>query len=84
MSVSDVVKRAKVEIETIEDIPDLKLIRPKVFPDERGFFSESYNIVEWSKQLGFSEVFKQVYYSFIISLFPIPFEVTKWKCTSRR
>uniref|UniRef100_A0A914RXK6 dTDP-4-dehydrorhamnose 3,5-epimerase n=1 Tax=Parascaris equorum TaxID=6256 RepID=A0A914RXK6_PAREQ len=64
MSVSDVVKRAKVEIETIEDIPDLKLIRPKVFPDERGFFSESYNIDEWSKELGFNEVFKQDNHSF--------------------
>ena len=55
-----VVKRIKPEIESVEGIPDLKIIRPKAFPDDRGFFVESYNVEEWKTLLGFSEVFKQV------------------------
>ena len=61
MSVPEVVKRVRAEIEVVEEIPDLKLIRPKIFPDHRGFFIESYNFEEWSSQLGFSEIFKQVH-----------------------
>lgn len=53
-------KRVNAEIESILLIPDLKLIRPKVFPDERGFFCESYNAVEWKEKLNFCEIFKQV------------------------
>ncbi len=56
----DVDKRVKAELEPISEIPGLVLIRPKVFPDERGFFSESYNVDEWREQLNFHEIFKQV------------------------
>ncbi len=55
-----VVRRVRPEIETIPGIPDLKLIRPKIFPDERGFFSETYNVQEWATVLDYHEVFKQV------------------------
>uniref|UniRef100_A0A7E4VE93 Thymidine diphospho-4-keto-rhamnose 3,5-epimerase n=1 Tax=Panagrellus redivivus TaxID=6233 RepID=A0A7E4VE93_PANRE len=64
MSIPAVVKRFKAEIETIPEIPDLKLIRPKVFPDDRGYFVESYNVVEWKEQLGFDETLKQDNHSF--------------------
>lgn len=55
-----VVKRPHATIEAVEAIPDLKIIRPKAFPDERGFFCESYNCDDWAKTLNFYEVFKQV------------------------
>lgn len=55
-----VLKRPQATIETVEEIPDLKIIRPKAFPDERGFFCESYNADDWAKTLNFHEVFKQV------------------------
>lgn len=55
-----VVKRVKATIEPIEGCPDLKVIRPKAFPDERGFFCESYNKDEWARELDFHEEFKQV------------------------
>lgn len=51
--------RTKLEIEDIEQIDGLKLIRPKLFPDKRGYFVESYNEYELDA-LGFSEKFKQV------------------------
>uniref|UniRef100_A0A914D719 Uncharacterized protein n=1 Tax=Acrobeloides nanus TaxID=290746 RepID=A0A914D719_9BILA len=54
-----IVKRVKPEIVSIEAIPDLKLIYPKAFPDERGFFSETYNMEDWANDLGFKEVIKQ-------------------------
>lgn len=57
---TEVEKRVKVEIERFEEIEGLALIRPKAFPDERGFFSESYNVDEWAKVLDFHETFKQV------------------------
>ncbi|VDN56932.1 unnamed protein product [Dracunculus medinensis] len=60
----EISKRVKVEIEAIESIEGLKLIRPKIFPDDRGFFSETYNLVEWSSELNFSEIFKQDNHSF--------------------
>lgn len=60
MSIPEVEKRVKAEIETIETIPDLKVIKPKVFPDDRGFFSETFNVVEWAEQLNYKEDFKQV------------------------
>lgn len=31
-----------------------------MFPDSRGYFSETYNAVEWKEQLGFEEKFLQV------------------------
>lgn len=58
----EVETRAKVEIERVEEISGLAIIRPKAFPDERGFFSESYNCEEWARVLDFHEVFKQVPY----------------------
>lgn len=61
-----VTKRPQAEIESVEGIPDLKIIRPKAFPDDRGFFCESYNCDDWAKTLDFHEVFKQVcYFSFL-------------------
>lgn len=59
-SIPNVIKRVKAEIESIPEIPDLKLIRPKAFPDDRGFFVESYNVEEWKELLNFNETFKQV------------------------
>ncbi|TKR72632.1 hypothetical protein L596_020050 [Steinernema carpocapsae] len=64
MSLPVVDRRVKPEIEEIPEIPDLKLIRPKVFPDDRGFFCESYNADEWKQLLGFVEVMKQDNHSF--------------------
>lgn len=34
------------------EIPDVKLIEPQVFIDERGFFSESYNKEKFNETLG--------------------------------
>jgi len=34
------------------DIPDLIVLEPKVFSDERGFFMESYNQIEFEKTIG--------------------------------
>ncbi|CAJ0583767.1 unnamed protein product, partial [Mesorhabditis spiculigera] len=64
MSVPNVEKRFNVEIEAIEKIPALKVIKPKVFPDDRGFFSETYNATEWAEKLDFKEVFLQDNHSF--------------------
>ncbi|CAJ0935296.1 unnamed protein product, partial [Mesorhabditis belari] len=64
MSVPNVEKRVNVEIETIEKIPALKVIKPKVFPDDRGFFSETYNITEWAEKLDYKEVFMQDNHSY--------------------
>ncbi|KAI6191010.1 DTDP-4-dehydrorhamnose 3,5-epimerase [Aphelenchoides bicaudatus] len=63
-STPTVIKRPQAEIETVELIPDLKIIRPKAFPDERGFFCESYNCDDWAKTLNFHEVFKQDNHSY--------------------
>uniref|UniRef100_A0A914LBA4 dTDP-4-dehydrorhamnose 3,5-epimerase n=1 Tax=Meloidogyne incognita TaxID=6306 RepID=A0A914LBA4_MELIC len=59
-----VVKRISPEIETLSTIEGLKLIKQKVFPDERGFFSESYNAREWKEALGFDERFLQDNHSY--------------------
>lgn len=59
----DVAKRTKLEIEEIEELPCLKLIRPKLFPDSRGYFVESYNEQELAS-LGFSETFTQDNHSY--------------------
>lgn len=41
------------------DIPDVVVIEPKVFGDERGFFLESFNQREFSKALGVDAAFVQ-------------------------
>ncbi len=41
------------------DIPDIKIIEPRVFGDERGFFFESYNKKQWEEVMGFSPDFVQ-------------------------
>ena len=40
-------------------IPDVKIIEPKVFGDERGFFYESYNARDFEKAAGFKCGFVQ-------------------------
>lgn len=59
MNFNEMLRRTKLEIKDIEQIDGLKLIRPKLFPDIRGYFVESYNEYELGA-LGFSEKFKQV------------------------
>jgi dTDP-4-dehydrorhamnose 3,5-epimerase len=44
-------------IDTI--IPDVKIIEPKVFGDERGFFFESYNQQQFEAAVGYSVNFVQ-------------------------
>ncbi|WP_321901631.1 dTDP-4-dehydrorhamnose 3,5-epimerase [Burkholderia cenocepacia] len=41
------------------NIPDLKIIEPKVFGDERGFFFESFNYKKFSEAIGRDVVFVQ-------------------------
>ncbi|CAD5228290.1 unnamed protein product [Bursaphelenchus okinawaensis] len=64
MASPTVFKRFAPEIESVKEIPDLKIIRPKAFPDDRGFFCETYNVEEWAKVLDFHEVFKQDNHSY--------------------
>ncbi|KAK5970702.1 dTDP-4-dehydrorhamnose 3 5-epimerase, partial [Trichostrongylus colubriformis] len=66
MSVESVTKRVKAEIETVEKIPDLKIIKPKVFPDDRGYFVERFNSAEWAEVLNFAEDFKQDNHSYSV------------------
>jgi len=40
-------------------IPDVKLIEPDVFEDERGFFFESYNQRKFNKAIGQEIIFVQ-------------------------
>ena len=40
-------------------IPDVLIIEPKVFGDERGFFFESYNERQWEEKTGLRTVFVQ-------------------------
>ncbi|KAF7632933.1 hypothetical protein Mgra_00007635 [Meloidogyne graminicola] len=61
---SQVVKRVSPQIESLPTIEGLKLIKHKVFPDERGFFSESYNAREWRDKLNFEEQFLQDNHSY--------------------
>ena len=44
-------------------IPDVLLIEPKVFYDDRGFFFESFNQLDFEKLTGLSPVFVQENYS---------------------
>lgn len=39
-------------IESPANLPDLKIITPKIFPDDRGYFFESYSRVTFSKEVG--------------------------------
>ena len=41
------------------DIPDLLILEPKVFGDERGFFMESFNQRTWSELTGLDTTFVQ-------------------------
>lgn len=41
------------------DIPDLMLIKPRVFQDHRGYFIESYNQANFDKALGYKVNFIQ-------------------------
>lgn len=41
------------------DIPDVKIIEPKVFGDDRGFFYESFNQRAISEKLGVTDAFVQ-------------------------
>lgn len=70
-NIPEVVKRVAPEIESIPGINGPKLIRPKVFPDDRGFFSETYNVEEWSTKLEFKEHFKQVLSSHVSEFYLI-------------
>lgn len=40
-------------------IPDILLVEPKVFGDERGFFFESFNQKQWHEATGLNTVFVQ-------------------------
>ena len=40
-------------------IPDVLVLEPKVFGDERGFFFESFNQREWAKKTGLNNTFVQ-------------------------
>lgn len=40
-------------------IPDVLMIEPKVFGDERGFFFESFNQQQWQQATGLNPVFVQ-------------------------
>jgi len=40
-------------------IPDVLLIKPQVFGDERGFFMESFNLKRWCEQTGQQRDFVQ-------------------------
>jgi dTDP-4-dehydrorhamnose 3,5-epimerase len=41
------------------DIPDVLIIEPRVFQDDRGFFLESYNGKVFAEKLGISDTFVQ-------------------------
>ncbi len=40
-------------------IPDVLVIEPVVFSDERGFFLESFNLRKWREKTGFDRIFVQ-------------------------
>ncbi|MCM0083604.1 dTDP-4-dehydrorhamnose 3,5-epimerase [Geomonas sp. Red32] len=41
------------------EIPEVKIIEPTVFGDQRGFFFESYNQKEWEEKTGLKTAFVQ-------------------------
>ena len=44
---------------TATTIPDVLLIEPKVFGDDRGFFFESFNQRQWQEHTGLDRLFVQ-------------------------
>lgn len=44
---------------TKTEIPDLLVIEPQIFGDERGFFYESYNEKVWQEKVGINQHFVQ-------------------------
>ena len=40
-------------------IPDVFIVEPKVFGDDRGFFFESFNLKQWQEQTGLDTTFVQ-------------------------
>ncbi|VDK52363.1 unnamed protein product, partial [Gongylonema pulchrum] len=63
MNSNGAIARKKLEVEEVDRIPGLKIIRPKIFPDNRGYFVESYNEQELTAH-GFTEKFKQDNHSY--------------------
>ena len=55
---------AQFEIERL-GVPDLLLIRSKRYADDRGYFSECYNLEAFAR-LGISTIFVQDNHSFLI------------------
>lgn len=41
------------------DIPDVLIVEPKLFGDDRGFFYESFNLKSWQQATGLNTVFVQ-------------------------
>lgn len=41
------------------DIPDVLIVEPKVFGDDRGFFYESFNQLQWQTATGLNQAFVQ-------------------------
>ena len=41
------------------DIPDVLIIEPKIFGDDRGFFYESFNLISWQEATGLNTTFVQ-------------------------
>ncbi len=44
---------------TATAIPDVLLVEPRVFGDDRGFFFESFNLRQWQEQTGLPTTFVQ-------------------------
>lgn len=44
---------------TATAIPEVLLVEPRVFGDDRGFFYESFNLKQWQEKTGFSRAFVQ-------------------------
>ncbi|MBM9536989.1 dTDP-4-dehydrorhamnose 3,5-epimerase [Desulfobulbus alkaliphilus] len=43
----------------VTDIPDVLIVEPRVFGDERGFFFESFNQRQWQQSTGLTTTFVQ-------------------------
>ena len=53
-----------IQVTPMPEIPDVLIIEPKVFGDERGWFYESFNQKEFSEKTGVTEPFIQDNHSF--------------------
>jgi len=53
-----------IQVTPTPEIPDVLIIEPKVFGDERGWFYESFNQKEFSEKTGVTEPFIQDNHSF--------------------